>query len=67
MLRGYTPAAWDETLDVAGYPRESQLPASYRGPAAMPLIERRVEAPKPPPVPTTPPAAEPSNPSGIRF
>jgi glutaredoxin len=67
-LRGFTPAAWDETLDVAGYPKESQLPASYKAPAAMPLIEKRAEAPKTPaPAPLATPSDNSSNPAGIRF
>ena len=37
-LRGFTPAAWDETLDVAGYPKTSLLPASWQPPAAVPLV-----------------------------
>lgn len=67
-LRGYTPVAWDETLDVAGYPRQSALPASYQAPPVIPLLERRPAAPRPtPPAPTAPVAAPTSNPSGIRF
>lgn len=68
-LRGFTPTAWDDVLDVAGYPRTSTLPANYRQLAALPLTERR-PAPPPPkaPLPTAPPppvAAD--NPAGIRF
>jgi glutaredoxin len=65
-LRGFSPAAWDETLDVAGYPRQSLLPASYQ-PATAPLSERR-PAPRAAPQPAAAPAVEPtSNPAGIRF
>lgn len=64
-LRGYAPAAWEEALDTAGYPRQSQLPASYR-PRVRPLIEDPT-----PPAPKTPPTPAPvdpaSNPAGIRF
>lgn len=68
MLRGYAPVAWDETLDVAGYPRQSLLPANYQAPPAMPMIARQPPPQRPAPRPTTVPAAEPgSNPSGIRF
>ena len=70
QLRGYTPVAWDETLDVAGYPRQSTLPVSYQPPPAIPLLERRLAAPPPrtPPKAPTAPIAEPgSNPSNIRF
>ena len=67
-LRSYTPVAWDETLDVAGYPRLSLLPANYAPQPAIPLTGRA--APPPPVAPRAPdaPAAEPGlNPSGIRF
>jgi len=70
QLRGYTPVAWDETLDVAGYPRQSTLPVSYQPPPAIPLLERRSTVPPPrtPPQAPTAPVAEPgSNPSNIRF
>lgn len=68
MLRGYAPVAWDETLDVAGYPRQSLLPANYQAPPAMPMIARQPPPQRPAPPPTTAPAADPgSNPSGIRF
>jgi glutaredoxin len=64
---GYVPASWDETLDVAGYPRTSLLPPSWQPPAALPLLPPRPAAPPP-----TPPAAnrpEPAQaaPGGIRF
>jgi glutaredoxin len=69
-LRGFTPAAWDETLDVAGYPKTSLLPASWQPPAAVPLIAPRPAAPNP--VPVSLPAAREvergaDNPAGIRF
>ncbi len=68
MLRGYAPVAWDETLDVAGYPRQSLLPANYQAPPAMPMIARQPPPQRPAPRPTTVPAVDPgSNPSGIRF
>ena len=68
MLRGFAPVAWDETLDVAGYPRQSLLPANYQAPPAMPMIARQPPPQRPAPRPTTVPAVDPgSNPSGIRF
>ena len=67
-LRGYTPVAWDETLDVAGYPRQSLLPANYQAGPAVPLGERKPPAQRPAPQAPATPAADPgSNPSGIRF
>ena len=71
QLRGFTPVAWSETLDVAGYPRQSALPPTYQAPPAIPLLERRPAAP--PPSRTAPqgpgaPVVDPgSSPSGIRF
>ena len=68
MLRGFAPVAWDETLDVAGYPRQSLLPANYQVPPATPMIARQPPPQRPAPRPDTAPAADPgSNPSGIRF
>lgn len=70
MLRGFSPASWDETLDVAGYPRQSQLPPTYQAPAAVPLVERGAAQPTPTPPsrPERPPAQDSTtNPGGIRF
>lgn len=55
VLRGLAPEVWSQYLDSAGYPRESRLPQGYQYPAATPLTERRVAAPRP-----AAPAAEPS-------
>jgi glutaredoxin len=70
VLRGFTASTWEETLDVAGYSRQSQLPPNYKAAAAQPLVE-----PKPTKPPVTAPEATPtpapvdprSNPGGIRF
>ena len=69
-LRGFAPAAWDETLEVAGYPKNSLLPASWQPPAPVPLITPRAAAPNLVPLPL--PAAREierssDNPAGIRF
>ena len=67
-LRGFTPVTWDETLDTAGYPRQSLLPASYQAPAPVPLVERKPPPQKAAPqAPTAPAADTGSNPGGIRF
>jgi glutaredoxin len=66
-LRGYNPAAWDETLDVAGYPRQSLLPANYQPLPATPLRERRPPQRATPQPAATPAADDASNPAGIRF
>lgn len=76
VLRGYAADEWGDYLDVAGYPRQSLLPASYRPAAASRLIpEPRVVQPaasgddaaatRSAPTPLSDPS--PSNPAGIRF
>lgn len=52
-IRGYSDAEWTQYLDAAGYPRNSQLPGSYRNPPATPLVEL-----------TRPPAAAASSDTG---
>jgi glutaredoxin len=66
MLRGFAPAAWEETLDTAGYPRQSMLPPNYQAPAPLPLSERR-PPPAEPQRAVLPPAETASSPTGIRF
>jgi glutaredoxin len=73
VLRGFNPSTWDETLDLAGYPKQSLLPASWQPPAAMPLVDRKASAgpnltPQSLPASPTPAQVDPrSNPAGIRF
>ena len=38
QLRGFSDTEWTQYLDLAGYPKESKLPPSYRRPAATPLV-----------------------------
>jgi glutaredoxin len=78
QLKGYSEYEWSQFLDAAGYPRSSQLPASYRQPAATPLVTATTvrppetaaapaePAPAPAPAPRAP-AATGSNPAGITF
>ncbi len=68
-LRSYAPVAWEETLDVAGYPRTSLLPVNYSAPAPVPFSERKAAAPAPTrAAPATPAPVDPAaNPTGIRF
>jgi len=77
-LKGYSDTEWTQYLDAAGYPKQSQLPGSYRRPAPTPLVASRpaggspetdaagkangTDAPAE--VPVAPPA---ENPAGIRF
>ena len=68
-LRGFSDADWTVFLDAAGYPRESQLPASWQAPVAAPLANR---TDAPPPVPLAPPPRaviplDPPAPGQLRF
>ena len=76
QIKGYSDAEWTQFLDAAGYPKQSQLPSSYRRPASTPLVTvKPVETPaakntaaqrpaKPAETTVTPPV---ENPAGIRF
>jgi glutaredoxin len=78
QLKGYSESEWSQYLDAAGYPKTSQLPSSYRNPAATPLVA--VQAPPPRPTAAAPQQQPqqavapqqsseppPPNPAGIRF
>lgn len=75
QLQGFSDAEWAQYLDLAGYPKQSQLPANYRRPAATPLVavvEKKAPAPAPEAAPRSDPApaaptATPTNPAGIVF
>jgi glutaredoxin len=73
QLKGFSDTEWTQFLDAAGYPKTSQLPASYREPAPAPLVARAAPAPAPTAAPTAPAPAPvraapaPANPAGIRF
>jgi glutaredoxin len=77
-IRGFNEIEWSQYLDAAGYPRTSQLPASYRNPEATPLVAAQQPRPAATPAATARapvPQAEapapsepgPANPAGIRF
>ena len=79
-LSGFSDAEWSQYLDAAGYPKSSQLPSTYRRPAAAPLVAARpaaaapaatasaaASAPEAPPAPSVAPQRTPTNPAGIRF
>lgn len=53
VMTGYNSSAWDDALDLAGYPRSGSLPADWVWPAPMPLAE---------PKPAQPAATEPDQP-----
>lgn len=74
QLRGFSEVEWVQFLDAAGYPKTSQLPATFTPSPATPLVAA-TEAQRPPqrpapaeraaaPAPLEPPA---DNPNGIRF
>ncbi|MFP5486644.1 MAG: NrdH-redoxin, partial [Gammaproteobacteria bacterium] len=75
QIKGYSDAEWTQSLDAAGYPKQSLLPSSYRRPAPAPLVAVKPAPaapaatvdkapPAPPPIPVAPPV---TNPAGIRF
>lgn len=77
QIKGYSDSEWSQFLDAAGYPKQSQLPGSYRRPASTPLVAVRPleatpannsaaaqRAVRPAEVPVAPPV---DNPAGIRF
>ncbi|MDB5858553.1 MAG: glutaredoxin [Ramlibacter sp.] len=72
QLRGYSETEWSQYLDAAGYPKTSQLPASYRNPPPTPLVaaqqaQSQPDAPAAPQQPSVQlPSTEPRAP-GIRF
>jgi glutaredoxin len=77
QIKGYSDAEWTQFLDAAGYPKASVLPASYRGPAATPLVAvqkpapavkpEATQTPRAPAAPSRPAVATPANPAGITF
>ena len=79
QLKGFSDSEWSQYLDAAGYPAQSQLPPSYRHPAAMPLVAVKptaAAAESAAPAATTPAARpapapangrSPNNPAGIIF
>jgi glutaredoxin len=73
QLKGLVASDWHGYLDAAGYPRESKLPASYRAPAATPMVQApetaAAEAPVDAAAPAAPPAApaRPASGPNIRF
>lgn len=45
QIKGFSDTEWSEFLDAANYPKTSQLPPSYRAPAATPLVAVERAAP----------------------
>lgn len=73
QIKGFSEIEWTQYLDAAGYPKVSALPATYRQPAPVPLVQaQKPSAPtKPDEAPIAPPPSptpsSPPNPAGIRF
>lgn len=78
QLKGFSDVEWSQYLDAAGYPAQSQLPASYRRAPATPLVAQVAKpaaAPASAPEAARPAAARPvaparsstTNPAGIVF
>ena len=73
QIKGFSESEWTQYLDLAGYPKTSLLPATYRALPAMPLVSPEKPAPPAKPVQAQPPnvqpepGATPANPAGIRF
>jgi glutaredoxin len=79
QLKGFSEVEWGQFLDAAGYPKTSQLPASYRRPGPTPLVIAARPAQQaqsegdsgttsaPQPSLTSPTGPSPENPAGIRF
>ncbi|WPB58466.1 glutaredoxin family protein [Xylophilus sp. GOD-11R] len=70
-LQGFASAEWTQYLDLAGYPKQSQLPVNYQAPqpSALAPVQRRAPAQVAPAVRQAPatPAAPAANPNGIQF
>jgi len=74
QLKGFNSADWNGYLDAAGYPKQSQLPTSYKFRDPAPLAPLTVR-PAPttaagannPPSPAPAPAPPPASPGGIKF
>lgn len=79
-VKGFSDLDWNQYLDAAGYPRTSQLPATWQQPPATPLAPAQLARPGAEPAASAPAesgsgAAEPpvtpsptsTNPAGIRF
>ncbi|MGO4390565.1 glutaredoxin domain-containing protein [Variovorax sp. M-6] len=75
QLKGFGDSEWSQYLDAAGYPKSSQLPASYRQAPARPLVALQpaaepapaAAAPAPAEVPAPANGPNPGNPAGIKF
>lgn len=76
QLKGFSDSEWTQFLDAAGYPKTSQLPATFVPGPATPLVALDQQRPAESPAPQQPgrrgPAPAPAqpaadNPAGIQF
>ena len=81
QIKGFSDVEWSQFLDAAGYPKTSQLPASYRNVPAAPLVAAQKPAapadadatgtaaarPQAPIRPAAPARNPNDNPAGITF
>ncbi|CAN5728383.1 hypothetical protein BH11PSE7_BH11PSE7_04680 [soil metagenome] len=81
QIKGFSDVEWSQFLDAAGYPKTSQLPASYRNVPAAPLVAAQKPAapaeadatgtaaarPQAPVRPAAPARNSNDNPAGITF
>lgn len=79
QLKGFSDSEWTQFLNAAGYPPSSVLPASYRPPAATPLVTtatapatgtaagRETGSSTSAARPAPPPPQPNENPAGIKF
>lgn len=73
-VKGFSDVEWSQNLDAAGFPKTSQLPATYRNPPASPLVSVQTpvqakpeDKPDVPLAPAAPSGPSPQNPAGIKF
>jgi hypothetical protein len=59
IMTGFSTTTWNETLDLAGYPRTSRLPADWVWPAPTPLTDAKPAQPAATQTGTPPPSESP--------
>lgn len=62
QLIGFSEGEWAQYLDAAGYPKQSQLPRTYRQPAPAPLVAAKPAVPAAATADASAPAARASSP-----
>jgi glutaredoxin len=74
QLKGFSDSQWQQYLSAAGYADKVNLPAAYRNPAAIPMVQSQTQEPvkaaaeaAPVAAPPSAPTPVPTNPAGIIF